>query len=478
MQSFVPPPVTPGEVLAGKYRVEKLLGEGGMGVVVQAKNIALNTTVAIKLLRQNAVANAEALGRFQREAQAAASLRSEHVARVSDVGALADGRPYMVMEYLQGRDLAEELEHRQRPFDIPVAVDFVLQACEAIVEAHSAGIIHRDLKPRNLFLTKTVDGRDLVKVLDFGISKVEGAQDMQLTRTTEIIGSPSYMSPEQLRASRDVDARTDIWALGVILYELLTGRLPFYAETVTQLVAVVLMENEPPLRSLRPDAPAELEAIIHKCLGKTPYERMGSVVELAHALEPFSTGQFASYADRARGVAVQSGRISGPLPPPAMSSGRLGPNARTGPSFGGSSSSRVQVHGGTSVAWGETQMDAPKKPASKLPIIFGAAAALFVGAGAAAGGAVWYVKRASATMPTAMPLPSGRKDLPPIVSAEPPPQASVAVDVPPSALPETRLATPSAKPTTTAKKPPATPPTHTSEKPPANPDDLNNIGRR
>src|SRR5439155_25987286 len=180
-----------------------------MGVVVQAKNIALNTTVAIKLLRQNAVANAEALGRFQREAQAAASLRSEHVARVSDVGALADGRPYMVMEYLSGQDLAEALE-RHGPFPIPVAVDYVLQACEAIVEAHSAGIIHRDLKPRNLFLTKTVDGRDLVKVLDFGISKVEGpGQDMQLTRTTEIIGSPSYMSPEQLRASRDVDARTD-----------------------------------------------------------------------------------------------------------------------------------------------------------------------------------------------------------------------------------------------------------------------------
>jgi serine/threonine protein kinase len=225
------PSVITGAMLAGKYRIEHVLGEGGMGVVVAATNEALRQRVAIKLLRSGALANAKALGRFEREARAAASLRSNHVARVLDVGKLEDGRPYMVMEYLEGQDLGDVID---RVGEMPVheAVDYVLQACEAIAEAHAAGIIHRDLKPKNLFLSRTVDGRPLVKVLDFGISKMEdAAEDMSLTRTTEIIGSPSYMSPEQLRASKGVDVRTDIWALGVILFELLTKKLPFQALT-------------------------------------------------------------------------------------------------------------------------------------------------------------------------------------------------------------------------------------------------------
>ena len=185
------PSVASGVMLAGKYRVERTIGEGGMGVVLAATNEALRQRVAIKLLRSGALANAKALGRFEREARAAASLRSEHVARVLDVGKLEDGRPYMVMEYLEGRDLGDVIEHGG---ELPVgdAVDYVLQACEAVAEAHAAGIIHRDLKPKNLFLSQTVDGRPLVKVLDFGISKIEDeAEDMSLTRTTEIIGSPS-----------------------------------------------------------------------------------------------------------------------------------------------------------------------------------------------------------------------------------------------------------------------------------------------
>lgn len=224
MDDITKPTFQGGELLAGKYRVERLIGEGGMGVVLAARHEGLNTNVAIKLLREQALGHSDIVGRFMREARAAVSLRSEHVARVFDVGTLEDGRPYIVMERLEGKDLGDVIE-QDPPLAVSVAVDYVMQACEAIAEAHAAGIIHRDLKPKNLFLTHAVHGRPLVKVLDFGISKVDPSKspnEMALTRTTEVIGSPSYMSPEQLRSARNVDARTDIWALGVILYELLT----------------------------------------------------------------------------------------------------------------------------------------------------------------------------------------------------------------------------------------------------------------
>jgi serine/threonine-protein kinase len=464
----------PGDLLAGKYRVERVLGEGGMGVVLAATNEALNQKVAIKLLRQGVLENTEAITRFNREARAAAKLKSEHVARVLDVGVLPDKRQYMVLEMLEGADLSALIDD-PRPIDIGIAVDYVLQACEAIAEAHAAGIVHRDLKPKNLFLTKRVDGRDLVKVLDFGISKVEGesAADMQLTRTTEVIGSPSYMSPEQLRSSRNVDVRTDIWALGVILYELITKRLPFYAHTVTELVLVVVSEREPSVKSLRPDVPDALDAVIARCLAKKPEDRFQSVVELAHALEPFAGGAVTSAVDRVRGVAAQSGKSL-----PAVSSGKL-PDT-------GSSSARINVLGGsTSVAWGETQretnpprMSGPPasrpQTRSRAPLAIALAATFVVGVGAAGSG-VWYAMKRTGTAHAsapgeAMPLPPGRKDLPPLesASAAPPPVASA----PPSALPDTRTLA-SATPATTAKAKPVRPPA-----PVAKPDDLSGIGRK
>ena len=217
-------PVKLGEMLAGKYRVERVLGAGGMGVVVLARHVQLDQLVALKFLLAQSLTNPKVVARFEREARAVVKLKSEHVARVLDVGTMEAGAPYIVMEYLEGEDLSQTVE-RRGPLPVAEAVDYLLQACEALAEAHGMGIVHRDLKPGNLFLTRRVDGKSLVKVLDFGISKLEGGrEDLALTQPAEVVGSPKYMSPEQLRASRLADARSDIWSLGVILYELITDR--------------------------------------------------------------------------------------------------------------------------------------------------------------------------------------------------------------------------------------------------------------
>src|SRR5512132_1665322 len=204
-----------GEVLAGKYRVERILGKGGMGVVVAAMHLQLGQRVAIKSLLEDATQ--ETVSRFIREARAAVRLKSEHTARVLDVGDLPDGAPYMVMEYLDGNDLSHLLRSGGA---LPTAdaVLYVLHACEAMAEAHSIGIIHRDLKPANLFLTRGADGAPTIKVLDFGISKLmheqQGEDEVQLTRTSALLGSPLYMSPEQLRSAREATVQSDIWSLG------------------------------------------------------------------------------------------------------------------------------------------------------------------------------------------------------------------------------------------------------------------------
>ncbi|MEI9949592.1 MAG: serine/threonine-protein kinase [Pseudomonadota bacterium] len=203
--------------------------------------------MALKFLLPDALGNPEAVERFAREARAAVKIKSEHVARVSDVGTLENGSPYMVMEYLHGEDLAAWVR-RSGAMAVPEAIEFLLQAGEAIAEAHALGIVHRDLKPANLFVTRRVDGSACIKVLDFGISKltVPGAPDMGMTRTSAVMGSPLYMSPEQMSSSRNVDMRSDIWALGVILYEILTGRVPFEAETMPQLCGMILQDPTAP----------------------------------------------------------------------------------------------------------------------------------------------------------------------------------------------------------------------------------------
>ncbi|MEO7093721.1 MAG: serine/threonine-protein kinase, partial [Polyangiales bacterium] len=279
----------PGEILVGKYRVEKVLGNGGMGVVVSARHLQLDESVAIKFLLPSLAAQQTQVARFLREGKAAVKIKSEHVARVIDVGTLDDtGAPYMVMELLDGSDLAELLRKESR---IPVdeAVLFVMQACEALAEAHLLGIVHRDLKPANLFLTARADGSPCIKVLDFGISKLrDGAMEgAALTNTNGMMGSPLYMSPEQLRDPKNVDPRSDIWAFGVILFELVTGNRPFEADSIPQLIMRVIADPAPSIVPLLADVPAGFDDVVSRCLLKDPTQRFGDVHELARALAPF-----------------------------------------------------------------------------------------------------------------------------------------------------------------------------------------------
>ncbi|MBV9949857.1 MAG: serine/threonine protein kinase, partial [Myxococcales bacterium] len=263
-------PFGPGTVLAGKYRVERLLGEGGMGWVVVATHLQLEQRVAVKFMRASeATSGSEAVARFLREARAAARIQSDHVARVSDFGTLESGAPYLVMEYLEGQDL-EALLGVRGALPVELAADYALQACEGLAEAHAAGIVHRDLKPANLFLARRTNGSIRVKLLDFGISKLaaSGAPDAAMTSTQALMGSPLYMAPEQMRSSKNVDARADIWSMGVILYEMLGGRPPFDGETLPAVCARIMTEPPADLRAVRPDLPPTLAAVVMKCLEK------------------------------------------------------------------------------------------------------------------------------------------------------------------------------------------------------------------
>jgi serine/threonine-protein kinase len=275
-----------GDVIGGKYRVERVLGAGGMGVVVLARHLDLGQRVAVKLMLEEATVDPAHAARFAREARSAVQLRSAHTARVLDVGRLKNGEPFMVMEYLEGHDLDEVIQ--RGPLPAHVAVDYVLQTCEAFAEAHALGMVHRDIKPKNLFLTRTIDGRALVKVLDFGLAKKVGVgAEVSLTATSAVFGSPQYMSPEQMRSAKDVDARSDIWSIGVCLYELLTGRVPFDAAGVAEICAMVLKDPVPPPSRWLPGIPADLEAVVLRCLEKDPALRYQTVAELAFALQPY-----------------------------------------------------------------------------------------------------------------------------------------------------------------------------------------------
>jgi tRNA A-37 threonylcarbamoyl transferase component Bud32 len=294
----------PDDVVAGKYRLVRPLGKGGMGIVFEAQHLRLRQRLAIKMLRSDLAMRHDVVLRFEREARAAAHLRSAHVAKVIDVDATPDGVPYIVMEFLEGQSLAGVISTRRAlddpgkspttlgspgrgTGDVHEVVGWVLETCCAIAEAHDLGIVHRDLKPANLFLASD-GGRSLVKVLDFGISKLADEEDASLTTTQAFLGTPNYMSPEQVRSAKGVDHRTDIWSLGVILYELLAGRIPFSGTTASAVLAAIVADPAPSLRDARPDVPPELDAIVTKALSKRAEDRFANVRALASALVPFA----------------------------------------------------------------------------------------------------------------------------------------------------------------------------------------------
>ena len=306
----LPQSTNPGDILLGKYRVEEVIGIGGMGRVVKASHLYLQQPVAIKILLSNMAESSSTVARFLREAQATVKLRSEHIARVMDVGTLPDGVPFMVMEFLEGHDLNQILRHHgpQMP---QAVVDLMLQACEGISEAHALGIVHRDIKPSNFFITHRPDGSNLLKILDFGISKTP-SELSELTGTQTVIGTPTYMAPEQMKTARSTDPRSDIWSMGVVMYQMLEGRPPFDAETYAALVLKV--GHEPPAPMHVP-LPAGLRDILLRCLEKEPANRVQNAGELARMLAPYASDPLSAQQSAERAVRILASRNSLPQYP-------------------------------------------------------------------------------------------------------------------------------------------------------------------
>lgn len=334
-------PVRVGDVVEGKYRVDRVLGAGGMGMVVAATHLQLQQTVAIKFLLPSVRNSAEAVERFLREARAAVRLTSPHVARVFDVGTLQDGLPFIVLELFDGEDLDQRLESRKRftPEDV---VAFGVQACAGLAEAHRVGIIHRDLKPANLFLARLHDGTRQLKVLDFGISKMLDpaivGDTPDLTATNALLGTPHYMSPEQMRSGRGVDARTDVWSLGACLYAFLTGGVPFNGTSMIELGAQVLREDPVAPAAIDPRIPGALSRVVLSCLSKDPNGRPASAEALAEALRSSLVAPMPS--------------ATLPAAPPWVPAPTAPPPA---PAAGAESTPRLDSHASVAVTTGSTR---------------------------------------------------------------------------------------------------------------------------
>jgi serine/threonine-protein kinase len=442
-----------GARVAGKYELVRLIGQGGMGAVFEARHVDLDKRVAIKVMLAD-TANAEAIGRFKREGRSAAQLRSQHIVDVQDVGE-ENGYAYMILELLDGEDLGkvlETLQERRQQLPIPQAVGYVLEALVGVQLAHQAGIVHRDLKPSNLFLARQPDGTQHVKVLDFGISKSSTLTEKPeaLTSTKAMLGSPLYMSPEQLKSSKSVDPRSDIWAMGVILYELLTGTLPFMGETLGELFANIIEARPTPPSTRRTDMPPQLEAIIMRCLRANRDERFGSVAELRAALVPFAQ---ATTLGLGPGHTSPNMAAMGMMPPNAAMTPR-DPYSMPQPGYqqmqgtGGGSRPMVPVVGAVTgsgvhppvvkgtVPLGSNTPMPPWRESANIPkstnwVFVGLIGFAILGIiGAGAGGAVYYKSRqqkavaeqpqppppVTATTPLAQPDPPTAVSAPPAVS--------------------------------------------------------------
>jgi serine/threonine protein kinase len=288
-----------GMTIDGRYLIERVLGEGGMGLVYRARHVVLNKLIAVKVLRAEVSNNAEVIARFHQEAQSATAIGNQHIIDVLDFGRLPDGATYFVMEYLNGSALTDVIE-RDAPIAIPRFVHIAKQLCDALGAAHGAGIVHRDLKPDNVFLVKRGQDPDFVKVLDFGIAKVGGSSS-KLTQAGQVFGTPHYMAPEQCQG-KPVDLRADVYALGIILFELVTGKLPFESESLVGLLTAHMLEAPPPPTSLRADCPPEVEAIILRCLAKDPDDRYADCAAMQADVDGFAAGLPVTYTPRVSGI--------------------------------------------------------------------------------------------------------------------------------------------------------------------------------
>ena len=471
--------ITAGSVLAGKYRVERMIGQGGMGVVVEARHTTLDDRVALKFLLPEYAAHPEASQRFLREARAAVRIKSAHVARVSDVGTLDSGAPYMVMEFLEGADASHGLSHGQ-VLPLHEAVDYIVQACDALAEAHSLGIVHRDIKPANLFVTRHQDGSPFVKLLDFGISKVAnevGGAD-GLTRTTATMGSALYMSPEQIRQSKSVDHRTDIYALGVSLYELLTGRQPFIAENFAALCVEIATGTPTPLRELRPDIPPEFAATLERAYARDLNVRFQSIGELVVALSPWAPPRTQPIIERIARAAGLVPRFSTNPPPADPARGSYAHIALSESAARGLAGSSPGVTpAGTNLTGSKTVPPTTRSPLPALLAVGGVLVVLAVGSA----GAFAFMKSKGAPEPEASAASAAEAPKPPdptpsATAAEPPkvePSVTASAEAPPAqgAAPAAAATKNQPKPSTKAepKKPePAKPEPAKPEPPPSN----------
>ncbi|HEY7371359.1 MAG TPA: serine/threonine-protein kinase, partial [Polyangia bacterium] len=314
-----------GEIVGERYELQRLLGAGGMGAVYEARHKLIGRRCAVKLLHPQYAGQASMLARFQREARAAASLENEHIAAVTDFGFAGDGVPFLVMERLEGEDLAALLAREGR---LPVAraVALVAQACRGLAAAHANEIVHRDLKPANLFLTRRSDGGDLVKVLDFGIAKLLDGDETgaSITGTGKLLGTACYMPPEQAKGDPDIDHRADIYALGAILYELLTATKAHPGTNYNAVLFHILTQQVVPLRAVRPDLPAGLERVVERAMAPGRAGRFARVTDLHDALAPFADAP--SVASPARAAPKPgAGALAATIATPVTAEGRAAP---------------------------------------------------------------------------------------------------------------------------------------------------------
>lgn len=451
-----------GELLEGKYKIERIIGEGAWGEVLEATNVRIKRRVAIKILKQQYASNPQMVGRFEREALASTHIESPHVVQIFDAGVLGDGRPYMVMEFLVGDDLGKRIENaKNQRLPIVDSIGFCIQAARGLGAAHTAGIFHRDMKPSNIVIAKTKSGRELAKIVDFGISKLLNDQDgMSNTQTGTIMGSPVYMSPEQARGAKTTDQRSDIYSLGVVLYECVTGRTPFVADSFNELLFKIALEEAPAPKTLRADIDDNLNDIILKAMARAPEARFQTAAEFESALIGWlqQAGDAASdwLTDTGgRGLDLAASPTRGKSIPEILVASPLGqsttPTAPVAVKETGANEAVRDTSTSLSKTADEAKSEAAKpQPSSKKFVYIGAAAALLVvgiiGASKLGGGNTTDtkpdVKQATSNV---VPQPTTPPSVPAVDTAKPTPSDSAATT---AATPDASTADTTPAPTT------------------------------